>query len=345
VGKVLKNFLNTGFTPIDNTLFSMGTSIDFDCYIQRFNGFVILIESGTLLDEKVYAKITRPHLQVYVKNTMFKHFKHYVTTYSTPMIHPSNTPVFATLNEAINASLCVKNKLELASSMHEKLKIIYMQTKDLLNAWLVETKDHFVPIPLEAADHLMEYLIELVNAEETTLSTFNTFLDEKESLTAHLIKVTFFTSIIGSHCKFDYTDQKKLLLAALFHDVGKSELDEELLNKPDRLSDTEYQSIKMHSEASVKILRQSGLKDRTILTAIHDHHERLDGSGYPSGLRANRISLFGKIIAVCDMFDALITIKPYRAAYKTFNALHLIRKESRHKLELKYINLLIKHSG
>jgi len=80
------------------------------------------------------------------------------------------------------------------------------------------------------------------------------------------------------------------------------------------------------------------------LNAIKEHHERLDGSGYPRGIDSSRISPFGKIIAICDMFDALITIKPYRGAYSTYNALSLIRDESNNsRLDAHYIKLLIKH--
>jgi HD-GYP domain-containing protein (c-di-GMP phosphodiesterase class II) len=89
-------------------------------------------------------------------------------------------------------------------------------------------------------------------------------------------------------------------------------------------------------------VKKAGIKDRLILDGIKHHHERLDGSGYPDGLKIKRISEFGQILAVCDVFDALITVKPYRGAYSTFNALKLMRKEYKDRLNVKYINIFIK---
>mgnify|MGYP000694513977 CR=1 FL=1 len=120
-------------------------------------------------------------------------------------------------------------------------------------------------------------------------------------------------------------------------------MDENLLEKPDFLTEAEYKIIKEHSEASVKLVKRSGLKDRIILDGIREHHERLDGSGYPHSLTVKRISQFGKILAVCDVFDALITEKPYRGAYNTFNASALLRDEYKNKLDNDYIHLLIKN--
>ncbi|MFB1009712.1 MAG: HD domain-containing phosphohydrolase, partial [Sulfurospirillum sp.] len=130
---------------------------------------------------------------------------------------------------------------------------------------------------------------------------------------------------------------------AMLHDVGKCELDESLLNKPDFLNEDEKRKIQTHSETSVYLVKRSGLKDRIVLNAIKQHHERLDGSGYPHGIDSSRISPFAKIIAICDMFDALITIKPYRGAYSTYNALSLMREEYKNRLDPDYIKLLIKH--
>jgi len=77
MSKVVKIFLNHGFTPIDNSAFRRGTVLDFDCYIQRFNGFVILIESGTLLNEEIYKKLIKPNLQIYVENKSYTKYKLY----------------------------------------------------------------------------------------------------------------------------------------------------------------------------------------------------------------------------------------------------------------------------
>lgn len=341
MGKVVKIFLKQGFTPIDNSLFRRGTLLDFDCYIQRFNGFAILLESGTFIDDAIYKKLIKRDLQIYVEHKNYDLYKEYREETL------SKTYYLEDDDDEIGFEAAVKNCIDIyqivsrTKSINEKLKAIYMNAKYLFDAWIRNKEEKYIPI--EAIDIIVEELVSVVNQERITLSKFNDFLDEQDSLAAHFVKVAFFASIIGSRIGIDMTDQKKLVLSAILHDVGKCELDEALLKKPDFLNDDEKKKIQTHSETSVDLVKRSGLKDRIVLNAIAQHHERLDGSGYPHGINSARISPFAKIIAICDMFDALITIKPYRGAYSTYNALSLMREESKNRLDPDYIKLLIKH--
>ena len=342
MGKVVKIFLNQGFTPVDNSVFRRGTVLDFDCYIQRFNGFVILLESGTLVDDDIYKKITKRDLQIYVENKSYNTYKQYREESLSKTYNLSEETDLISFEEAVKNCIDIYQIVSRTHSINGKLKAIYVNAKYLFDAWIRDKEEKHIPI--EAIDIIVEELVSVVNLERITLSKINDFLDEHDSLSAHFVKVAFFASIIGSQIGIDMTDQKKLVLGAILHDVGKCELDQSLLKKPDFLNEVEMKKVQTHSDASVNLVKRSGLKDRIILNAIKEHHERLDGSGYPRGIDSSRISPFGKIIAICDMFDALITIKPYRGAYSTYNALSLIRDESNNsRLDAHYIKLLIKH--
>ena len=340
MSKIIKLFLKQGFTPVDNRVFKLGSVLPFDCYIQRFNGFFIVLESGTFLNESTYRKLVQKNLQIFVQTRKYEDYKTYVQRFSPQIGERHTSYETQELEEVLAQCYDMKSLLKQAQSLHDKLKIIYTYSKYLLNAWLQSKQRELVPV--DAVSFLMEEFVFVANSEHLTLSKFNDFLDEEDDLAAHLVKVAFFAAMIGSHINLDFSDQKKLLIAAILHDVGKTELDEDLLHKSDFLSEFEYKLIQRHAEASAQMVRQSGLKDRVILNAIKDHHERLDGSGYPKGAKEDRISMFGKILAVCDMFDAMITIKPYRGAYSTYNALKLMRLEARDKLEMRYVNLLVK---
>ncbi|WP_333804333.1 HD-GYP domain-containing protein [Sulfurospirillum sp.] len=341
MGKVIKIFLNQGFTPIDNSLFMRGTFLDFDCYIQRFNGFAILLESGTLIDDEIYKKLIKRDLQIYVENKNYNIYKHYREESLSKTYSLSDGDDFISFEAAVKNCIDIYQIVSRTKVINEKLKAIYTNAKYLFDAWIRHKEDKYIPI--EAIDIVVEELVSVMNQERVTLSKFNDFLDEHDSLAAHFVKVAFFASVIGSQIGIDMSDQKKLVLSAILHDVGKCELDESLLKKPDFLNEDEVQKVQTHSEASVNLVKRSGIKDRIILNAIKEHHERLDGSGYPHGMNGSRISPFAKIIAICDMFDALITIKPYRGAYSTYNALSLIRDESKNRLDADYVKLLIKH--
>ncbi len=340
-GRVIKIFLNQGYTPINQTLFKLDTTIDFDCYIKRFNGFAIFIERGTFLNEKIHTILTNTHLQIYIENKSYAQFKAYQIKHNlSPQTSLEEDEVLS-LEMAILHCEEIQKILSTQSNTYEKLKTIYTQGKNLLNAWIVHKDEK--TIPFIALMHLVDKLIQIINKERITLSHFNGFLDDTYSLATHLVKVSFFASIVAREIQLDLRDQENIALAAILHDIGKCDIDETLLEKPDLLSVSEFKMVQTHVDASVTFVKKSGLKNRVILNAIKEHHERLDGSGYPRKLKEPLLSQFGKIIAVCDVFDALITQKPYRAAYSTFNASSLLREEYKGKLDMSCINSLIKN--
>jgi putative nucleotidyltransferase with HDIG domain len=120
---------------------------------------------------------------------------------------------------------------------------------------------------------------------------------------------------------------RELAIGGLVHDVGKLSVPNEILQKPDALTDEEYDVIKRHTELGSDLVRQLGFSDQ-VARLVLDHHERLDGSGYPRGLGAPDLDIETRILAVCDVFDALLSKRVYRPAWTLENALELLSKES-----------------
>ncbi|RYF15855.1 MAG: HD domain-containing protein, partial [Oxalobacteraceae bacterium] len=106
-------------------------------------------------------------------------------------------------------------------------------------------------------------------------------------------------------------DCRQLTQAALLHDLGKSRIPLTILNKPDKLDAHELAVMRTHSELGHRMLRDQGYPD-AMLAVVRSHHEALDGSGYPDGLRSDRIPDLVRLITVCDVFAALIERRPYR---------------------------------
>lgn len=102
----------------------------------------------------------------------------------------------------------------------------------------------------------------------------------------------------------------ELGMCGILHDIGKMLISLQIINKPGKLTQEEFQNIKMHPIYACKQLKN--LVSHEILKGIEDHHEKLDGSGYPYGRKNKNISLYGKILAVCDVYDALTSDRPYR---------------------------------
>jgi len=118
---------------------------------------------------------------------------------------------------------------------------------------------------------------------------------------------------IGRRCGLSEDAISSLSYGALIHDIGKIKIASDILNKPGKITNLEYQILQTHAEYSYSIVREMDLPSE-ILTMIHQHHERLDGSGYPEHLAGNQIILESRILAVADVVEAMTSHRPYRPA-------------------------------
>lgn len=110
-------------------------------------------------------------------------------------------------------------------------------------------------------------------------------------------------------------------VAGLLHDIGKLTIPESILNKPEKLSADEFERIKLHPAAGGAILRQNPQLDALVLDVCLHHHEKIDGSGYPHHLAGEQISLFAQMGAVCDVYDAVTSTRPYNRGWDPAEAL------------------------
>ncbi|OJX40483.1 MAG: hypothetical protein BGO78_05675 [Chloroflexi bacterium 44-23] len=140
-------------------------------------------------------------------------------------------------------------------------------------------------------------------------------VDAKDPYTKdHSRSVSEYAVAIGNELNLPAEIITQLRLGGLLHDVGKIGIPDKILRKEDALTRDEYHEIHRHPQIGYHILEKVNFMGRDVLKAIIEHHERLDGSGYPLGLRGNEISLVGRIVAVADAFHAMISDRPYRLA-------------------------------
>lgn len=117
-----------------------------------------------------------------------------------------------------------------------------------------------------------------------------------------------------------------IYIASIFHDIGKAFLDQGILNQPFKLSDEDRAYIQTHSYLSYKEIINSGLSVEIALIVLY-HHENYDGTGYPTGLSGCNIPIGARILKICDVFDALISDRPYRKALNIDSAINIMDKE------------------
>jgi HD-GYP domain-containing protein (c-di-GMP phosphodiesterase class II) len=134
--------------------------------------------------------------------------------------------------------------------------------------------------------------------------------------------------VVGEQLGLSPARLRSLAIGGLLHDIGKLSLPEAILQKPGSLDDDEYAIVKLHPERGRELLSELGGFDDTVARLVLDHHERLDGSGYPRGLDADQLDLATRILAVCDVYDALVSPRVYRPAWPQEDAIALLHEES-----------------
>lgn len=136
-------------------------------------------------------------------------------------------------------------------------------------------------------------------------------VQEKDIYThGHIQRVKDYGIKIGNKMRLSKEKIENIGFAALFHDLGKLNVPDDILNKPDRLTDEEFEVIKRHSSWGAEMVTKTYFQ--SISEIIMQHHERIDGSGYPKGLKGNEILIEAKIIAVADSYDAMTSERSYR---------------------------------
>lgn len=130
----------------------------------------------------------------------------------------------------------------------------------------------------------------------------------------HSLCVSIIAITIGIKMGFNEAKLNKLAISGILHDIGKMSVSKEILHKPGKLTAEEFEIMKKHPENAVLLLESNKMFSLITLKGIESHHEKFDGNGYPNKLKEDSIPLFGRILAVADVYDALTSDRPYRKA-------------------------------
>ncbi len=164
----------------------------------------------------------------------------------------------------------------------------------------------------------------------------------EDSIHAHSLNVALIARRIGRWLKFDGNELDNLTLAGLLHDIGKAKIPADLLNKPGKYTDEEFALVKQHPQFSYDLLADLPL-DNHIKMAALSHHERCDGSGYPSGLTQNDTDDYAMIIAIADVYDAMTAARSYRAPLCPFQVIDNFEKDGLSKYKPQFILTFLSH--
>jgi HD-GYP domain-containing protein (c-di-GMP phosphodiesterase class II) len=156
---------------------------------------------------------------------------------------------------------------------------------------------------------------------------------------AHNLRVARLCVHIGRQMSMTASELRLLARAGLLHDIGKLGIPDEVLGKHSPLDESEWMLMKAHPEIGLALLDRAGQSSREVLAVLY-HHERLDGSGYPYGLKAEAIPIEARIVAVADTYDALTSDRPYRKAASHIEAKRVMREEAGVRLDANAVDAL-----
>jgi HD-GYP domain-containing protein (c-di-GMP phosphodiesterase class II) len=160
----------------------------------------------------------------------------------------------------------------------------------------------------------------------------------------HSRRVARHSAMIAAKMRLPAEQVARIRTAGALHDVGKLSTPREVLSKPGRLTDQEFEVVKRHAREGA--LMVSSLEDPELTAMVGCHHERLDGSGYPDGLQAERIPLGARIVAVADIFDAITAPRPYRPAASHQHAFAVLSSEQGTRLDSDVVQAFVRcYSG
>jgi HD-GYP domain-containing protein (c-di-GMP phosphodiesterase class II) len=161
----------------------------------------------------------------------------------------------------------------------------------------------------------------------------------------HSVAVCAMMVALAKQLGMDEEQSRLAGLAGLMHDLGKAMMPMDVLNKPGKLTDAEFSIIKTHPQEGYRLLKPGKDVDPVVLDVCLHHHEKMDGSGYPEGLKGDQISLFAKMGAVCDVYDAITSNRPYKTGWDPAESLRKMAEWANGHFDGKVFQAFVKSLG
>ncbi len=169
------------------------------------------------------------------------------------------------------------------------------------------------------------------------LQSLNSVRNIDDYTYSHSLNVSLLSSLISQWLGLDDTQCRLISYCGLLHDIGKSKIDPEILNKPGPLTESEFEEIKKHPLLGYRMLEKNIAINKNIALGVLLHHEREDGSGYPFALTSAKIHLYAKIVAIADIFDAMTSNRVYKSRQTPFDVFSIYESEYLTKCDTKIL--------
>jgi putative nucleotidyltransferase with HDIG domain len=301
-----RDIFNDLYKPILISSLETQREMPFDLYIKRADKFVLFLGKGNTFETSTPERLKNSgHDLVFISRYEQDSYDKYVH------------------------ELLDKYELESPQKLQAKSKELYDSSKAIMND--IFSKD-ITRESVESAKGVAETMLLQLQKDKRAFFSIMEVSSYDYYTYTHSINVCMYSVAVGLNLELPPLEMKLLSEGALFHDIGKSKIDINIINKNGKLSDEEFRKIQEHPVLGVKILKENGVEDRTILEIVKEHHEKQNGKGYPRHLRKESINMLAQIVTVADIFDALTTKRSYKKAMSTFEALRLMKSVMKDEL-------------
>jgi len=300
---------------INKDIIRLGERVYFDIFFyNKQEQMVLFLPNSTTIDKENQQKIKKVE-KLYISENDKKQYEHHLEKYIQNIIHDKSITI------------------------DEKTDVLYTSGTELTLS-LYENPD--AQENVQRSEKIVKPILHSIIHNEDTIASYIKIIEYDYYTHTHSLNVSIYALSLGSELGLNEKKLTALGCAALLHDLGKSKINYDIVNKNSSLSLDEYKEMKTHPSHGYDIAIKIGIDDKNMLDGIRYHHEKMDGTGYPDGLKDSEITLFPRIIGVCDVFDALTTRRSYKAAMHSYDALYLMETKMFNKLDIKILKTFIK---
>ena len=304
------------YKSIDKRLITEGHKLDFNVYEpnETKTQMSLFLQSESVVDGNSKVKLREIEL-LYIEDEEYEKYKIYAQKHLNNIAKNKDIP------------------------FSDKADIVYAKASEVMDE-LFRNPDALGN--MEKSQAIVDGFVNLVLQDEATLESIMKIAAHDYYTHTHSINVSIYTLSLAKFIGLKDKDLEDIGMSSMMHDLGKSKVDWEIINKNGKLTDSEFEHMKKHPASGYDIAVKMGITDKRILAGIRSHHEKMDGLGYPDGLKDKQISLFPRIIAVCDVFDALTTKRSYKDAMTSFQAISIMKKQMSTHLDMRLVDALVK---
>lgn len=291
------------------------------------------LKNGSILAEDIYIRTNRPIITA--KTVLEEEHIKILKAFLVKKIVIENTQIDGTKITESTSSMCNKVGEEKKNDFLE----LFLQTVQLYKKEFISWQSGLSVNIANVRNILLPLLEELEIVSREIFSLYH-LSNKKEYLYQHSIAVAVISALIAKKMNYSYRDMVQVALAGCLSDAGMAKIDQRLLHKIEPLTEEEFNEVKKHTRYSLEMIPEHTLLKNETRLAIYQHHERVDGSGYPMGNADNKIHAFAKIIAVADTFHAMTSERLYRKKQSPFRVIEQMRQDHFGKFDLTILQSL-----